>query len=660
MFSSQLSRVALLYLLTAFVLCNVLLVVFLPWWLFLVAAGCLMWRLLIFYGRASFPAAWLRSTLVLLSGVVLLAQYGFSLSINVFVTLLILGFSLKLLEIYQKQDAQVLLYLSLFALMTTFLFSQAIVYALLVFCVVIFVLAAMVAVQSDGIVLSSNAWHPLRRGFWLFLAALPVMLFMFVVMPRLPPLWSMPLKTQQAKTGMSDRMKLGDVAALAQSSDIAFRASFPQGVPPRASLYWYGLFLDRFDGESWSESCNSCLSSLPSGSTQQQSLPYQVVLEASGQPWVYLLKPSVIRNARMKEKPDGMVRYTDSVRERRMYDAQLLPSTTITQLNATERLQYLALPKQGNAEARTLALQWKNQSKNNDEILQSAINFYHASFRYTLQPPLLQGDRIDDFLFNTRSGFCEHFAGSFVFLMRAAGIPARVAVGYMGGEVDSKNGFVVVRQYDAHAWAEVWLSNRGWVRVDPTAAVAPERIDLGFEAAYASNPLFANGANIFQSRRFSLLNRIRIEMDRFDYTWSRWVLEYRDERQSLLLQKLGFISPLKIALWGAVGIALIFFGVCIYLLWRERRNTHEHPATRHYRRVCEAYARLGVARLVMESPMQYAKRIGAEEVFGAEQFERLSSDYYAWVYAGNAANQSLPSECFIRQCCRLRYQLFFR
>jgi hypothetical protein len=484
-FSSQLSRHALLYLLSSFVACNALLTAFLPWWLFAVAASCLVWRGLIFTGRASFPAKLLRVALVLLSGVALFLQFRFALSIDLFVTLLLLGFSLKLLELYHKPDAQLLLYLSLFVLMTVFLFTQTVGYAVLVFAAVVAVLASLVAVQSDEKVLQSTAWLPLRRGAWLFAAALPVMLFMFVVMPRLPPLWSMPLQTKQAKTGMSDSMSFGDVADLAKSSDIAFRASFSDGVPSRQSLYWYGLFLDQFDGLRWSESCKYCWQST-SDTKEKNSKPYQVVLEASGQPWIYLLWPSAINGSQMKVKPDGIVRYVKNVTERRIYYADLLAAVDKQPLSATERVHYLALPATGNEKAKQLAAQWKKQSSNADEVVRLAFEFYRASFHYTLQPPIVNGDRIDDFLFNTRRGFCEHFAGSFVFLMRAAGIPARVAVGYMGGEVDEKSGFVVVRQYDAHAWAEVWLEGRGWQRVDPTAAVAPERIDMSVADAYAS------------------------------------------------------------------------------------------------------------------------------------------------------------------------------
>lgn len=657
--SNQLSRTALLYLLASFVACNALLVGFLPWWLFAVAAVCAVWRILIFSGRVSFPAPWVRVGLVFLSGAVLFLQYRFSVSLNVFVTLLILGFSLKLLEIYQKQDAQFLLYLSLFVLMTVFLFSQMVGYTVLVFSVVVLVLSSLVAVHSDEAVLQATAWQPLRRGAWIFLAALPVMLFMFVVMPRLPPLWSMPLQTQQAKTGMSDSMSPGDIANLAQSSEIAFRASFPGGVPPRQSLYWYGLFLDQFDGVSWSQSCKQCLDFFSDASVTNNDRLYQVVLEPSGQPWVYLLHPAAINDTQMNRKPDGVVRYADNVVERRIYSAALLSSPAKKILSRAEHAQYLALPDIGNSQTRQLAQTWRQQSNNDETIVQKALDFYHTSFHYTLQPPLLRGDRIDDFLFNTRSGFCEHFSSSFVFLMRAAGIPARVAVGYMGGEVDAKNGFVVVRQYDAHAWAEVWLVDKGWQRVDPTAAVAPERIDLGFAGAYESNAAFAGNAGILQLRRFSLLNRIRLNFDRFDYLWSRWVLGYRDEQQSAFLQKLGLLTPWRIAVWSVAGVALAFLMLCVRLYWRERNRVYEHPATRSYRKLCRAYARLGFVREMPETPLQYAERIRAAGAPYAEQFAALSLAYHVWLYGVVSEEVNTTPINFIKGCRYLQIRLLW-
>jgi hypothetical protein len=217
---------------------------------------------------------------------------------------------------------------------------------------------------------------------------------------------------------------------------------------------------------------------------------------------------------------------------------------------------------------------------------------------------------------------------------------------------------VVVRQYDAHAWAEVWLTDKGWQRVDPTAAVAPERIDLGFAGAYESNAAFAGNAGILQLRRFSLLNRIRLNFDRFDYLWSRWVLGYRDEQQSAFLQKLGLLTPWRIAVWSVAGVALAFLMLCVRLYWRERNRVYEHPATRSYRKLCRAYARLGFEREMSETPLQYAERIRAAGAPYAEQFAALSLAYHAWLYGAGSGEAKIPSSDFIGECRYLQLRVW--
>lgn len=665
----QLSRTALLYLLAVFSVTQLLLLRFLPLWLLPVAVLCLWWRLRVFAGRASFPSATWRALMVLLAATGIYLQYRFALSLDLFVTLLLLGFALKLLEIYHRADARWLLYLSLFVLMTVFLFSQTIGYTVLVFASAILVLSALVSIHSDETLLQRAPWQPVRKGLQLFCFSLPFMLFLFVVMPRLPPLWTMPLQKQQAKTGMSDSMTFGDVASLARSSDLAFRVSFAQNMPLRSALYWYGLFLDHFDGVTWTDSCGSCAPARNAlVATKQTDIAYQVILEPTGYRWAYVLQPSIVESVSVRQDRDGLARLLRNADERKVYAAVYRPEEKAG-LVLADRVRYLALPVVGNAAARRLAQQWREEAGNagsvsDRRVLQRALDFYHRDFSYTLQPPVLQGDRIDGFLFNSRQGFCEHFAGSFVYLMRAAGIPARVAIGYMGGEINERDRYVVVRQYDAHAWAEVWLPDVGWQRVDPTAAVAPERIDLGFAGAYETNPQFADTAGISALRRFSLLNQVRLEFERFDYLWSRWVLGFDNDSQQDFLRWSG-LSPWRIALWTGVAVVAAFVLLCLFLFVREWWVRHEHPATQAYRRLCRLYGLLGIARAVDESPLQYAARIRQSGFLGAAIFSALSQDYYQWLYC--VAERpvvekatAMPSPQFSQQCRRLCGKLLWR
>jgi hypothetical protein len=267
---------------------------------------------------------------------------------------------------------------------------------------------------------------------------------------------------------------------------------------------------------------------------------------------------------------------------------------------------------------------------------------------------------VDDFLFRTRTGFCEHFASSFVFLMRAAGIPARVAVGYMGGEINEQERYVTVRQYDAHAWAEVWFPDSGWMRVDPTAAVSPDRIDLGFLGAYSNDSVFASAAGLTAFHNVSVFNKIRLEMDRFDYLWSRWVLGYQSDEQQQLLSRLGLVSPFRLAIFVAGFLVVVFVLFCTYLYWRDLWSVNQHPATLRYRQLCHAYAMLGVERMPVETPMQYAEKISLACLPYADQFEVASRQYYEWRYLDADKTTQYPSPDFMPMARRLYWHLVLR
>lgn len=641
----QLSRIALLYVMAAFAASFSLVSLFLPWWIVPVAVGCIGWRLLVFSGRVSFPSTVMRFALVFLVAPAMFLQFHFDVSLDLFVVLLLLGFSLKLLELYRRKDAQLLLYLALFVLMNVFLFEQMPVYAFFVFLAVAVVFAALVAVQSDTAILQNQWWLPLRQSLLLSVQALPVMLFMFVVMPRLPPLWSMPLQTQQQGVGsFSDSLSPGDITSIAQSAELAFRATFADAVPPRRELYWYGLLLDRFDGQRWTETCHDCTEQWQRTDRIPDSAPagrtYQVILEPHGSDWLFALAPSFIRDAAILRSDDGIFRAVIDVNQREVYDARYLPSVNDAQ-GLPDTSRYLALPAKGNPQSRELAQQWRREAASDEELVNKALAFYHDHFHYSLQPPPLGEQRIDSFLFGMQIGFCEHFASSFVFLMRSAGIPARVAVGYLGGDINPVDRYVIVRQYDAHAWAEVWLPERGWQRIDPTAAVAPERVERSFAEAFSGKADFAGNGGFMSYRQSAALLALQKKIDHLNYLWARWVLGYQGEQQSQLLQSLGLLSPWRMAMWGGGAVMGMFGVLSLYLYWRQWRVGSEHPATRRYRQLCDSYAQLGCERLPAETPLQYAARIVAAQMPGAADFMQLSEAYYRWCYS---AGQSEPRE----------------
>lgn len=649
----QLSRPALLYLLAALAGCTALLAPQLPAWVSAVAAVAAAWRLLVFSGRLSFPPVWLKNTIVLACGAGLYAQYGHTISMDVFVALLLLGFSLRVLEVYHQPAAQGLLYLAFFVLMTFFLYVQEIAAAAQAFLQASLVLAALVAMQASPGQLARQPWAPLRLGGIIAGLAVPVMLVMFVVMPRIPPLWVMPLqKQQQARTGMGAEMSPGDFSKLTGSRDVVMRASFSGALPPVAALYWLGLRLDTYDGTTWRAGCDDCdglwqrTDRLPPLTVTTGWQHYQLILEPHGDKWLFALPDSRLRDADVLTNGDGLFRFRRVLDQRVVVDALwqpggMAPASAALVLAERDRQRYLALPPAGDARARALAAQWRAAMPSPRARVDAALDYYHATFEYTLEPPLLQGDRIDDFLFRTRSGFCEHFAGSFVYLMRAAGVPARVVLGYLGGEKHT-SGYYIVRQYDAHAWAEVWLDGQGWVRVDPTAAVAPERIRQGFDRLFADSPVLRSAFGLDGYRDVGWLNRIRLQLDYADYLWARWVLGYEGEVQQQLLQSLGMMSPWRIVQW--VGGFFLAVLVLLYggLYWLRVWRATEPPAVRAYRALCHAYARYGLVRDCHETPRQFGARVQAAGAPCGDAFREVSESFYAWCYLHDADGKPLP------------------
>lgn len=633
---TQLSRTALLYILAVLVTSVALMYKNMAVWITIGALLCVVWRLFIFSGKLSFPPSWLKGLLVFFSMIGAFFQYRYSLSLDVFVSILMLGFSLRLLEVYHKQAAQMLLYLAIFVLMTYLLYEQTLVAGIFTLCQMLLIVAALIAINSNADSLNHYFLQPFKKASLVLLIALPLMAAIFLFMPRLNPLWNMPLQAQQAKTGMSEQMSPGDITQLTNSPDLVFRATFTGNMPARDELYWQAFVFDEFDGRQWKNNCecnytwlNTIKSSLPD-SSQMSLWQYQIMLEPHGNHWLFALPNTYIQDDRVRTNGDNLFRSRREVVDKMAYEARVFSKSNTQVLSTAESIRYKKLPKMGNPQARKLAEMWRLENSQDKEIVDKALNLYRNSMRYTLTPPALGVDSIDDFLFVTKAGFCEHYASSFVFLMRAAGIPARVILGYQGGEINTQNNYVVVRQYDAHAWAEVWLLGRGWVKIDPTAVVNPERIDAGFEAVFANSAALNSPLNLNAYRNINMLNLLRLKLDYMDYAWSRWVVGYNANLQNNLLDRLGLTSPFKMVMWIVIA-SVFFFGMFIvFLLVANRREQHEHSLTIRYRKLISAYERFGIRRSLSETPLQFAERVKKSQLAYADEFKIISLRYNDW------------------------------
>jgi transglutaminase-like putative cysteine protease len=451
----------------------------------------------------------------------------------------------------------------------------------------------------------------MRLAFLLFAQAVPLMLVMHLLFPRIQgALWGLPQDAYAGMTGMSEEMHPGSINELSLSDEVAFRAYFNAGPPAPADLYWRVLVLTRTDGRNWTRDIDARAS--PAPQPDGPALAYTLVVEPSNKPWLPALELPARPPAGVTTRSGFALETAQPIRERQTYDLRAYPHYRALKSDPNERRDALALPLQTSARVRDLAAGLR--AGHDDAATARAIlqYFYAQNFSYTLTPPLLGADPVDEFLFETRRGFCEHYATAFVVLARAAGIPARVVAGYQGGEFNPAGRYYIVRQSDAHAWVELWLAGRGWTRADPTAAVSPERIEYGAEVL---RRLLGRGVQLgnlppgaLDLRWFERVGRdARLALDTVRSGWQRWVLGYNTERQREFLAALGLGEFGAARLIGVLAgiVALILAG---YLVYNRPRSPRLDPAQRAYRDFCRKLARAGLVRRPHEGPRDFATR----------------------------------------------------
>jgi transglutaminase-like putative cysteine protease len=469
------------------------------------------------------------------------------------------------------------------------------------------------------------------------------MLVMFIVMPRMGSLWAVP-QPKSATTGVSDSMSPGDMTRLGRSGDVAFRVEFDGPIPEQSQLYWRGLVFSGFDGRRWDQQgpwgYNDGKFLQWSDETLEdwnkvivrhgEPLAYQITLEATNSPWLFALSTPVPQSSTIALSRDFRLVNREPVTSKLQYSVnswlnnQLEPE----RLPGWRSKLELAIPAGFNPRTMAVAQQWRQETPDTLALINRLLALYNREFIYTLRPPVLGKHTVDEFLWGTKKGFCEFFASSFVFFMRAAGVPARVVVGYQGGERHPTKNYLLVHQYDAHAWAEVWIQGRGWLRVDPTAAVAPERIEMNFADLFGEQDDFLAESpfSLERLRHIDWLNTLRLKLDSLDYAWAKWVLGYDNRQNDFLIGLLGSISPRRIALFLLVagGIALLPVFIMLYL--SREKNTRDQ-LDRLFLQFCSRLEKMGLPRKPGEGPRDYAQRIRLQAPGLAEQVASLTRLY---------------------------------
>ena len=523
--------------------------------------------------------------------------YNSAFGLDMGVAFLVLCLVSKLWELYKRRDAYVVLNLSLFVLAALFLMDQGLLTTLEVIVGVLAILLAFIALNDDS---NSIGDGRVRTLGVLAIGALPLLVVLFLFFPRLPPLWSVQLSGQSAITGVSDSMSPGDFANLGQSTELAFRVEFANARPAQSDLYWRGLVFSDFDGITWRrnplkqqqqwqwetnrQSPQWLIDALATAEDKDKLTPntYQVILEPTQQRWLFGLDYPFAQQQEISITPDFTLLKDQPVTQQLRYKVlQYAPMRIDPSLNDADRAINLALPAQGNPKARALAQQLFRDSGSDPQRYMTAIERWinQTAFRYTLAPPKLNQDRIDGFLFDTKAGFCEHYSSSFTFMLRAAGIPARVVTGYQGGALSNGGNVWEVRQMDAHAWTEVWLEGQGWVRVDPTAFVAPERVEQGMNALTGAQgaAMFGQGAGAQISyQQYQMLQTLRRLSDQASYYWQKDVVGYDQDKQAGSLLKWFNISSLKQQVLWLAGTAILVMSLFILMIWQRRRQRW-HP-----------------------------------------------------------------------------------
>jgi transglutaminase-like putative cysteine protease len=626
-----------------------------PFWLTSICALCLAGRVLIYQGRLSFPGRKLKTALVLIMVVMVVSQFGRQIfSTDATVGVLLTGITLKLLEMQRKRDVLLVLYLCYFTVISEFIYSQSIPIAFYMVLVVVLITAALMSLNQtqEG----QSPWRTFRFSALVLLQSIPLMLAFFILFPRIQPLWSVPIQSGNSKTGLSENMAPGDIGELARSAAVAFRVKFETEAPPYNQLYWRALTLDEFNGRRWSRGFNMEPQFLgPQPDTVRpwfqaieylgEPVRYNVILEPTNQNWLFALQMPRIVDDRMLMRTDYQIdtirrvtqRYTYNVRSHLSWRAE-------TGTESREQRRARIIPRQSNTRAIEFAQNLREQTGSDASYIAAVLEHFRTEeFFYTLSPATLGDNPVDEFLFNTREGFCEHFASAFTFLMRAAGIPARVVTGYMGGEFNPYDGTLTVRQYDAHAWSEVWLPELGWVRYDPTAAVAPNRVDQGSDVALQEQEDFMGDEvfSLIQYRNSLLLNQLRYRLEMIDYAWNRFVLNYDQDMQSRFFNQLFGSLTRTIVLLVVLGVMVLVTGLIVFAVFRISPTEPKAPATRLYLKFCATLAKLGFARLPGETPEQYMRRISELNPQWKLDIEEITLIY---VYLAYVSNEQHPEQ----------------
>ncbi|WP_133129332.1 transglutaminaseTgpA domain-containing protein [Legionella yabuuchiae] len=565
-----------------------------PWWLSIFALAAISYRLAGSYWNYPVPPLWIRIVLAISVLLILRWYYGEFLSSGFFIGVLVTFFWLKLIELHRKRDLRAIILISFYVIFTALITHTNL---WIFFYVIIAVLANLSLLLK--IQLPSSPFVRLSRNSFIIIAiAIPVSVLMFFVFPRITtPMWLINLPPT-GQTAFKETMNPGSIASLQTNDTTAMRIMFNNPAKAGIKIYWNGLALSHYDGVSWSEPTKKAFVYLPLTllSTKEEA-DYEILLEGHEKPWLFYMEEPIAGWPKLKYSSNtGLTRLDfQAINQRFAYAVNSTPHGYYP-LNRLLLQQNLQLPQNASPKLKRWATeQMINARYNPTKFTQQVLNYIRDNpFWYKLQPEPIGQDtyQLDRFWFDTREGYCEHYSSAVAFIYRAAGIPARVMLGYYGGEWNPIGKYLNVRQKDAHAWVEYWQNNIGWIRVDPTAAIPDYRIDTTLlDEREPSHAFYMDWENY--QLDLPWLERMKILYDSYKFFWERWLLFYNQERQQELFRSLGFGRwdlGLLLQIWIGIVLVFLFFGWA----WFHWQGKREDPLTREYKRLQQELKRLNI------------------------------------------------------------------
>lgn len=657
----QIPRNSLALLMIAQVVVLLPLAVYVSAWVVGVALFCGFWRWQVYRGRWNYPSRSVKAALVVLCAAAVAVGSNSAFSVETASALCMAAFALKLIEMKAQRDAYLVIFLAFFLIAVAFLFDQSLMLSAYALFASVVVCGALVALHQRH-----NQVRPIasmKVALSLVGQALPLMLVVFLFFPRIAPLWSVPLPGG-SQSGLSDRVTPGEIAKLSQSDEVAFRVSFEGRTPAGRDLYFRGVVFSGYDEGTWQQLRSVPRPTLVDPSRLGAPLNYTVMLESTQRNWLFGLDLAEPRSGRITTTHDFRLESQEVVTSLLRYDVSSYTDAPLArELEQAERRRELMLPTDQEPRTRAFAQSlWQRSGQDPERYLDAVLRHIRSEpYRYTLQPPIAgTRDSVDRFWFDTRAGFCTHYAGAFVVLMRAVGIPARMVGGYQGGEINPLTGHLVVRSRDAHAWTEVHLPGEGWRRVDPTAAVAPSRIEQGLDAALSSEDLSARtsiASGLIGS--FPGMRQLAYWADSMQHRWNLWVVGYDGALQAKTLSRwIGELTPTRLGLALVSAVALALSGVAVAMFWRERRAP-QAPGIRLLLGLERTASRFGMPRRLDETPARYLGRLADACSLSADERRDLIERLDGLLYDPEIDDPLRHTAALRRDLGRLKVRLAF-